>query len=224
MSHSHLPFLLDSIILKEVCENTFKDLNKLVKTRNNFVHKEDYVNKWAKLKERVDFVMCELQKTSLKAHDKAQNTLNDWFKDVVNSMEEVEIKRDQEKSKFYISDTLIFMDALSIITASVQSNEPDLSWFTKLKIQSDAPILGKLKCDSEMEKENKKLKKELFEERLLATELQRKLIEQQEEARIREENLIKGYNELKEDMQKQSEKINSMIKELMEMVQKQAKP
>jgi len=30
--------LLDSIILKEVCENIFRDLNKLVKTRNNLVH------------------------------------------------------------------------------------------------------------------------------------------------------------------------------------------
>jgi len=36
--------LLDSIILKEVCENIFKDPNKLIKTRNNLVHEEDYVS------------------------------------------------------------------------------------------------------------------------------------------------------------------------------------
>jgi hypothetical protein len=86
--------LLDSIILQEVCENIFKDLNKLVKTRNNFVHEEDCVNEWGKLRDRVDFVMCELQKISLEAHDETQNTLKDWFKDVIKSMQEVEIKRD----------------------------------------------------------------------------------------------------------------------------------
>jgi len=37
--------LLDSIILKEVCENIFKDLNKLVKSRRNLIHNQDYVNK-----------------------------------------------------------------------------------------------------------------------------------------------------------------------------------
>lgn len=119
--------LLDSSILKEVCENIFKDLNKLVKTISNFLHKEDYVNEWTKLRERVDFVMCELQKTSLEAHDKALKTLNEWFTKVVKNMEEVYVNRNQEKSKLYISETPIFLDASSIITSSVQSKNPDLT-------------------------------------------------------------------------------------------------
>ena len=61
---TNIPFpptlLLDSIILKEVCENIFKDLNKLVKTRSNFVHEEDYVSEWTALRSRVDYMMCEL--------------------------------------------------------------------------------------------------------------------------------------------------------------------
>jgi len=56
--------LLDYIILKEVCENIFKDLNKLIKTRNNLVHEEDYVSNWTSLRNRVDYMMCELQKLS----------------------------------------------------------------------------------------------------------------------------------------------------------------
>ena len=56
--------LLDYIILKEVCENIFKDLNKLIKTRNNPVHEEDYVSEWTSLRNRVDYMMCELQKLS----------------------------------------------------------------------------------------------------------------------------------------------------------------
>ena len=46
--------LLDSTILTEVCENIFKDLNRLVKTRNNFVHEKIYVDEWTRLRERVD--------------------------------------------------------------------------------------------------------------------------------------------------------------------------
>jgi len=50
------------------------------------------------------------------------------------------------------------------------------------------------------------------------------MLDQQEQARIREENLIKSNNEFKEEMKKQSEKTNSLIQDLMEMVKKQAKP
>ena len=39
-----LTLLLDSIILKEMCENIFRDLNKLVKTRNSFVHGGEYIS------------------------------------------------------------------------------------------------------------------------------------------------------------------------------------
>lgn len=51
---------LDSIIITGVCESIFKELNKLVKTRNKLVHEEDYVKEWRRLRERVDFVMSEL--------------------------------------------------------------------------------------------------------------------------------------------------------------------
>jgi len=106
--------------------------------------------------------MSELQKSSLKAHSNAQNTLNDWFKDVVKSMQEVEIKRTQERSKLYISDTHMFLNASGIISLNVHSENLDLKWLTKLKVQTNSPILEKLKNDSELEKENKRLKKELL--------------------------------------------------------------
>jgi len=65
---------LDSIILSDVCESIFTELNKLVKAWNNFVYEEDYVKEWRRLRERVHFVMSELQKSSLEAHSNAQNT------------------------------------------------------------------------------------------------------------------------------------------------------
>jgi len=208
-------FLLDSTILQEVCENIFKDLNKLVKTRSNFIHKESYVDQWTSLREIIDYVMSELQKSSLEAHNHVLDSLNDWFKDVVIGMEKVNININQEFNKLYISDTPIFMDASSIISSSVHSEDPDVKWVTKLLIQFDAPILEKLKKDSEQEKTIKELKKELLDQRLLTAELQRKLIAQQEEAKAIEEALVKGYNELKESMDKQAEKSNSMMQEML---------
>jgi len=151
--------------------------------------------------------------------------LQQWFQGVTVNLEEVELNRSLGKSRLYLSDTPIYLDASSILLSSVHSENPDFKWLTKLKIQNpEAPILKKLQDHPVLEKENKELKKALFEEKVLVTELQRKMIAQQEEAKIREENLVKGYNELKEDMQKQSEKTNNLIQDLMEMVKKQAKP
>jgi hypothetical protein len=58
---------LDSTILADVCENIFQELNKLVQARNNLIHKDSYEKQWKKLKERVDFVLAELQRTCLDA-------------------------------------------------------------------------------------------------------------------------------------------------------------
>jgi len=141
------------------------------------------------------------------------------------NMDDVEIKRSQERRRLYLSDTPMYLDASSIISSSVQSDNPDFRWLTKMKVQtSDPPILEKLQDDPVLKKENKELKKALFEHKIMIDELQRKLIAQKEEAKVRDENLIKSNNEFKEEMKKQSETTNSLIRDLMDMVQKQAKP
>jgi len=120
--------LLDSIILKEACENIFEDLNKLVKTRNNFVHEGEYVNEWTSLRSRVDYMMCELQKLSLEAHDKAHADLQQWFQGVTMNLEEIELNRTLEKRKLYLSNTPMYLDASSTISSSVHSENPDIRW------------------------------------------------------------------------------------------------
>ena len=66
----------------------------------------------------------------------------------------------------------MYLDASSIISSSVHSKNLDFRWLTKLKIQtSDALILKKLKDDPTLEKENKELKKALFEQKVLVVEL-----------------------------------------------------
>jgi len=100
-----------------------------VKARNDLIHTERYEDKWTALRERVDTVMRELQKLSIEAHNQS---LNNWFKEVVNSMKEVEVNK-VKTNRLYISDTPFFLDASTIITSGVQENF-DLSWLTKLKI------------------------------------------------------------------------------------------
>jgi len=83
---------LDSSILADVCENIFQELNKLIQGRNNLVHEENYVKQWRRLKERVDFVLTELQRSSLDAQETAQNNLHDWLRGVVSKVQEVEVR------------------------------------------------------------------------------------------------------------------------------------
>ena len=136
----------------------------------------------------------------------------------------MEIKRTQERSKLYISDTPMFLNASSIISSNVHFENLDLKWLTKLKVQTDSPILEKLKNDSELEKENKRLKKELLKQRLLLAEYRRQSEAQLEEARLREANLLRSSIKFKEEMKKQSLTRNSLVRDLMDMIQKQAKP
>jgi hypothetical protein len=88
---------------------------------------------------------------------------------------------------------------------------------TKLKVQTDSPIHKKLKNDSALEQENRKLKKDLLEQKLLLDEYKWQTEAKLEEARIREENLIRSNEAFKEEMKNQAETTNKMLKEMMEM-------
>jgi hypothetical protein len=105
--------LLGSIVLKEVCENIFEDLNRLVKARNDAVYTENYEDKWIALREVVDKVFNDLQRLSVEAQNQA---FNNWFKEVIKSREVVEVRR----NKSYISYFPFFLDLSSIITSSVK--------------------------------------------------------------------------------------------------------
>jgi len=66
---------LYSTILADVCENIFQELNNLVQARNNLIHEDSYEKQWKRLKERVDYVLTELQRSCLAAQDSAQSKL-----------------------------------------------------------------------------------------------------------------------------------------------------
>jgi len=63
-----------------------------------------------------------------------------------------------------------------------------------------------------LEKEKKQLKKELLEQKLLLLEYKTATEAKLEEARIREENLIRSNDEFKKEMMEQAEETNIMMK------------
>ena len=68
---------LDSTILADVCENIFQELNNLVQASNNLIHEDNYEKLWIRLKDRVEYVLTELQRTCIDAQDTAQTKLQD---------------------------------------------------------------------------------------------------------------------------------------------------
>jgi len=85
--------------LQEICENIFEDLKKLVKARNDPV-----------------------QRLSVDAQNQS---LNNWFQELIKTMEEVEIRR----HKLYLSNYPFFLDASSLITFAIKE-DLNISWLT----------------------------------------------------------------------------------------------
>jgi len=84
--------------------------------------------------------------------------------------------------------------------------------------------LAVLQRNVESESENRQLRKELLEKKLLLIEYKSSTDAKLEEARVKEEKLIKSNEDFKRDMKQQAEETNKMMKQMMEMFQKQAQP
>jgi len=65
----------------------------LVQVRNNLIHEDSYEMQSKRLKERVDYVLTELQRSCLDAQDSAQNKLQDWLKGVDINLQAVQVLR-----------------------------------------------------------------------------------------------------------------------------------
>jgi len=84
--------------------------------------------------------------------------------------------------------------------------------------------LAVLQRNVELENENRQLRKELFEQKLLLIEYKSSTEAKLEEARVREEKLIQSNEDFKREMKQQAEETKKMMKQMMEMFQKQAQP
>ena len=79
-----------------------------------------------------------------------------------------------------------------VIPSYVHPKELDLTWLNKINFKTASTKLELVQRNSELEKENKQLKKELLEQKLLMLEYKTSTEAKLEEARIREENLIRS--------------------------------
>jgi len=138
----------------------------LIKARNNLVHEDIYEKQWRRLRERVDFIMFELQRSCLGAQDIAQNNLQDWLQGVVNNLHEVRVSRTLVKTQLVIKDR----NAFDVIPSYVHPKELDLTWLNKINLKQASTKLELVQRNSQLEKENKQLKKELLEQKMLLLE------------------------------------------------------
>jgi len=153
----------------------------LIQDRNNLIHEDNYVKQW---RERVDFVLSELQRSSFDAQDAAQNKLQDWLRGIMNDMQEVQVSRIRVK-------TPMCLTGRSFIPSCVHPKELNLDWLKKINFESTSTDLELLQRNTVLERENKQLGKELLEQKLLLLQYKTSTEAKLEEARVREENLIK---------------------------------
>ena len=99
-----------------------------------------------------------------------------------------------------------------------------MNWLTRMNVKQASPGLAVLQRNAELEQENRQLKKELLEQKLLLIEYKASTETKLEEARVREEKLIQSNEDFNREMKQQSEETNKMMKQMMEMFQKQAQP
>jgi hypothetical protein len=115
-------------------------------------------------------------------------------------------------------------NATDFIPTGVHPKELDLTWLNKINFKSASTSLELMQRNADLERENKKLKKELLEQKLLLLEYKSSTEAKLEEARVREEKLIKSNEDFKRDMKQQVEERNKLMKQMMEMFQKEAQP
>jgi len=157
--------------------------------------------------------LFELQRSSFDAQDIAQNNLQDWLRGVVNNLQEVEVSRTLVKTPLCILTR-------DVIPSGVHPKELDISWLTKINFKQVSTELELLQRNTKLERENKQLKKELLDQKLLLLEYKTSTDAKLEEARIREENLIRSNNKFREEMRN----TNKLLHEMMKMLHKKAKP
>jgi len=114
--------------------------------------------------------------------------------------------------------------ATKFIPTGVHPREVNFNWLSKINVSPVSTELALLQKNTELEKENKQLRKEVLEQKLLLLEYKSSSEAKLEEARVREENLLESNKAFKQEMKQQVEETQRMMKQMMEMFQKQAQP
>jgi len=97
-------------------------------------------------------------------------------------------------------------NATDFIPIGIHPRELNINWLSKVNVKPVSTELALLQKNVELEKENKQLRKEVLEQKLLLLEYKSSTEAKLEEARVREEKLIKSNEEFKQEMKQQLKK------------------
>jgi len=161
--------------------------------------------------------LTELQRSSFNAQDAAQYKLREWLRGIMNDMQEVPVNR-------ILVKTALCLTGRSVIPNCVHPKELNLDWLNKINFKSASTDLELLQRNIVMERENKQLRKDLLEKKLLLLEYKTATEAKLEEARKREEKLIRSNEEFKQEMKEQAKQTKRIMQPMTEMFQKQAQP
>ena len=149
-----------------MCEDITDKMIKLISTRNDLSHKENYDKQWKRLMERVENVMTALSTTCIKAQEQAKKKLQDWLNDIDESLEEVKILGTWARTSLSIRGR----EATDFLPQYIYPKDLDLSFLTKINLKRAAPDLALVQRNRFLEEKNQKLEKELLEQKLLLLE------------------------------------------------------
>ena len=169
-------------------QHIFQELNKLIQARNDLVHENNYEKSWKRLKERVGDVLTAPQRTCLDDQDIAQQKFQDWLKGINNNLQEVRVMRTWVQHPLCLRER----NATDFIPTGIHPRELTVNWLTKMNVNPVSTELALLQRNAELESENRQLRKELLEQKLLLIEYKSSTKAKLEEARVREEKLIKS--------------------------------
>jgi len=195
-------------------------MTKLVESRNDLSHKENYENQWRRLKDRVENVMSALSTTCIEAQEQAKQKLQDWLNGIDDSLEEVKVLGTWVKNPLSIRGR----EATDFLPQYVHPKDLDLSFLTKINIRNASSDLALVQRNIVLEQKNQKLEKELLEHKILLLEYKVEIDAKLEEARIREENLIRSNELFKIEMQKKQDETNELLRRILENTSKPANP
>ena len=128
-------------------------------------------------------------------------------------MQEVVVSRTLVKTPLCLTTR----DVATVIPSCVHPKELNLDWLNKINFKSASTDLELLQRNTVLERENKQLSKELLDQKLLLLEYKTSTEAKLEEAKIREENLLKSNEEFKKEIKQQAEEINKLLKQMMEI-------
>jgi len=161
-----------------------------------------------------------LSSTCIEAQEQAKQKLQDWLSGIDENLEEVKILGTWARSSLSIRGR----EATDFLPQYIHPKDLDLSFLTKVNLKSTAPDLALVQKYKVLEKKNQKLEKDLLEQKLLLLEYKAETNAKLEEARIREEDLIRRHEQFKAEMQKKQEETNELLKKILENTSKQTNP